>query len=91
MEDDPKDSHVFEEEHADMSEFSFQPMHITTIEKEEYDEDNFWDEMEKFCLSIDAKKSVPSSKDHELQHKHIEIHAIQVAAKENLFERRVFL
>jgi hypothetical protein len=60
-EEDPKDIYVLEEEHVDMHEVVLLPMHITIPKLEEFDEEeNFWDELESFSLSMDINPSIPS-------------------------------
>ena len=56
-----------EEGHANMHEVVPQSMHIAATEKEDFDEETFWDELEMFCSSLDIKQSTPSSNDNELQ------------------------
>lgn len=56
-------------------------MHITAIEQEDFDEDNFWDEMEVFCSSLDIKQSAPPLEEYKLQ-KHEYFQTILVATKE---------
>lgn len=77
-----KDSFVLKEKHVDMHEVAPQPMHTTTTKQEDSNEDKFWDELEVFYLSIDVKRSNPSSKEHELQQKHKETHTIPLAPRE---------
>ena len=58
MEDEKKslkDSSILEEQHVDMHDIVPQPMHTTVAKQEDSDEDNFWDELEVFFLSLDVK------------------------------------
>ncbi len=60
-----KGSSVLEEEHVDMHQVVPQPMYLTIAEQEDSNEENFWDELEMFCSSLDIKQSTPSLDNHE--------------------------
>lgn len=85
--EDPKGSSILEEEHSDMHEVSLQPMHITTTEKDEFDEENILDEIEMFFSSIDINKFSPSLENHGLEKHQVDIHTILVAPKEVVHEK----
>ena len=52
-----KDSSILEEEHVNMHEVAPQSMHTIVVEKEDSNEEIFWDELEVFYLSPDNKQS----------------------------------